>query len=82
LKNKFFQKVHAAEQSGASAEELNQLLGKGRAKKGMHEGDLAEGELEIGQVSALLNENLPAGEIVKNIWTEFEVVLKNPLKTT
>ncbi|MFN2456858.1 MAG: NAD(P)H-dependent flavin oxidoreductase [Chitinophagaceae bacterium] len=82
LKNKFFQKVHAAEQSGASAEELNQLLGKGRAKKGMQEGDLEEGELEIGQVSALLNEILPAGEIVKNIWTEFEVVLKNPLKTT
>ena len=55
LHNKFFEEVQEAEERGASEEELSQLLGKGRAKKGMFEGDLEEGELEIGQVSALLD---------------------------
>ena len=55
LHNKFFEAVQEAEERGASEEELSQLLGKGRAKKGMFEGDLEEGELEIGQVSALLD---------------------------
>ena len=47
------------------------ILGRARAKKGMFEGDLQEGELEIGQVSSLLKEILPAGDIVKNVWKEF-----------
>jgi len=47
------------------------ILGRARAKKGMFEGDLLDGELEIGQVSSLLKEILPAGEIVKNVWKEF-----------
>ena len=81
LKNKFFQEVVAAEKRGASIEELQQLLGKGRAKKGMFEGELDEGELEIGQVSALLKNILPAEKIVKDIWEEFHEALRNPVKT-
>ncbi|MFL5808287.1 MAG: NAD(P)H-dependent flavin oxidoreductase [Flavisolibacter sp.] len=82
LKNKFFQQVQEAEMRGANEEELQQLLGRARAKKGMHEGDLDEGELEIGQVSALLDGILPAADIVKNTWMEFQNALSNPLKKT
>jgi enoyl-[acyl-carrier protein] reductase II len=71
LKNKFFQQVADAESNGASIEELQQLLGRGRAKLGMFEGDLEEGELEIGQVSAMLSEIQPASEVVEEIWKEF-----------
>ena len=80
MKNEFFKQVQEAEQNGATAEELNALLGRARAKKGMFEGDLAEGELEIGQVSALLHSILPAGDIVKNVWKEFTDGLANPVK--
>jgi enoyl-[acyl-carrier protein] reductase II len=80
MKNEFFKQVQEAELKGATAEELNTLLGRARAKKGMFEGDLAEGELEIGQVSALLDGILPAGEIVKNVWAEFINGLANPVK--
>lgn len=82
LKNKFFQQVQEAELRGADDEELKQLLGRARAKKGMHEGDLDEGELEIGQVSALLDDILPAGKIVENVWKEFNEALRRPLKNT
>jgi len=82
LKNKFFQQVQEAELRGADDEELKQLLGRARAKKGMHDGDLDEGELEIGQVSALLNDILPAGRIVENVWKEFKEALGRPLKNT
>lgn len=71
LKNKFFEQVREAEEKGASRETLQQLLGRGRSKRGMFEGNLDEGELEIGQVSALLREILPADKIVENIWEEF-----------
>lgn len=71
LKNDFFKRVQDAEIKGASKEELMAILGRARAKKGMFEGDLQEGELEIGQVSSLLNEILPAEEIVKKVWKEF-----------
>ena len=80
LKNKFFQQVQEAEQRGASNEELQQILGRARAKKGMYEGDLDEGELEIGQVSALLDDILPAEKIVENVWNEFTSALIHPLK--
>lgn len=80
IKNEFFRKVQEAEWRGATPEELKALLGRARAKKGMFEGDLAEGELEIGQVSALLDDILPAGEIVKQVWDEFRATLDNPLK--
>ena len=71
LKNNFFEEVKAAELRGATEEELKNLLGRGRAKKGMFEGDMNEGELEIGQVSALIKEIKPAAEVVKEIWEEF-----------
>jgi len=81
LKNKFYEQVSAAEKRGATVEEMKELLSRGRAKKGMLEGNLEEGELEIGQVSALLKEIIPAGEIVENIWMEFNEGLRNPVKT-
>jgi enoyl-[acyl-carrier protein] reductase II len=80
MKNKFFQQVTEAEMRGAGIGELKELLGRARAKKGMHEGDLDEGELEIGQVSALLDDILPAKKIVENIRKEFENSLADPLK--
>jgi enoyl-[acyl-carrier protein] reductase II len=79
IKNKFFEQVQAAENSGASVEELQMLLGRGRSKQGMFEGKLEEGELEIGQVCAIIKEIKPAGEILKEIWTDFENALQNPL---
>jgi enoyl-[acyl-carrier protein] reductase II len=72
LRNEFFRKVHEMERSGASAEVLQELLGKGRAKLGMFEGDLINGELEIGQASALIREILPAGKIVEEIISEWK----------
>lgn len=72
LKNDFFKRIEEAELRGASTEEQKQILGRARAKKGMFEGDMIEGELEIGQVSAMLDEILPAGEIVNNMMNEFE----------
>ena len=71
IKNNFFNIIVNAENKGASKEELAGLLGHGRAKKGMFEGDLEEGELEIGQASASFNAIMPAAEIVKEIWDEF-----------
>ncbi len=71
LKNKFYNDVQEAESRGASIEQLQQLLGRGRAKLGMFDGDLENGELEIGQVSALLKDIPEAAEIVQNIWKEF-----------
>lgn len=80
LRNKFFDQIREAELKGADRGALQQILGRARAKKGMFEGDLDEGELEIGQVSALINEILPAATIVDEIRLEFEEGLKHPLK--
>lgn len=71
IKNDFFQAVNKLEQEGADGSELRALLGHGRAKKGMFEGDLAEGELEIGQVSSIINEVLPVETIMKNLLQEY-----------
>ncbi len=79
IKNKFYKEIQEAEWKGASVEELKSLLGRSRAKKGMFEGDMYEGELEIGQVSAIVREIIPAGDIVKNVWHEFQEALANPL---
>ena len=79
LKNPFYAQVEAAEQAGASKETLQMLLGKGRAKKGMLEGDLKEGELEIGQASALIRDILPAADIIENLWFEFRKSWAEPL---
>jgi enoyl-[acyl-carrier protein] reductase II len=80
LKNKFFEKVEEAEKRGATEEELKILLGRARSKTGMFEGNLEDGELEIGQVSAIVDEILPAARIVENIWQEFENALQQPIK--
>lgn len=80
LKNDFYRQVREAEEKCASVDELQKLLGRGRAKKGMFEGDMNEGELEIGQVSALIKKIKPAAEIVKELWNEFEESLAQPLK--
>jgi enoyl-[acyl-carrier protein] reductase II len=77
LKNKFYDEVRAAELRGASKQELEMLLGKRRARKGIFEGDLDEGELEIGQVSAQLKTIMPAGDIVREIWLEYQMIKKN-----
>ena len=82
MKNKFFNEVQEAEIKGASVEELKTLLGRARAKKGMFEGELEEGELEIGQVSANLENILPAAKIVDEVWRNFKEALANPIKIT
>jgi enoyl-[acyl-carrier protein] reductase II len=71
IKNKFYEQVQEAEQRGAHEAELTSLLGKGRAKKGMFEGDLNEGELEIGQAACLIRDIQPASVIVNEVWSEF-----------
>jgi len=81
LKNEFFNKVYAAEQDGATKAYMNELLGRGRAKLGMFEGDMIEGELEIGQVSAQINAIKPAAEVVAEIWNEFVQVSQQPFYT-
>lgn len=76
VKNEFFEQISTAYQSGASVEELKTLLGRGRAKKGMFEGDLDNGELEIGQISGLISDIKPAKEIVDEIIQEFRSALE------
>jgi enoyl-[acyl-carrier protein] reductase II len=71
LKNAFYTQVKEAESHCVSDQALHDLLGRGRAKKGMFEGDLTEGELEIGQVAALIQDIRPAAEVLQSIWTEF-----------
>ncbi len=79
LKNAFYKKIEEAYSHEATAAQLQELLGKGRAKKGMFNGDLDEGELEIGQVSALIHEIKPAAEILKEIWLQFLDALEKPV---
>jgi len=76
VKNAFFEQVEVAEMRGATTEELKELLGKGRAKKGMFEGDLENGELEIGQVSATIQEILPVKTIMENLISEYKSAVK------
>lgn len=71
LKNPFYHAIQAAYARGATVEALRRLLGRGRAKRGMFEGDMEEGELEIGQVAALIHELKPAAAIVKEVMAEF-----------
>lgn len=76
LKNSFSEKVNELEKKGASVEELSNLLGRGRAKKGMFEGDLVEGELEIGQVSGAIDKIQTVKEVVDEIVAEYNLVIK------
>lgn len=78
IKNDFYVKVFEAENRGASKEELIELLGRARAKTGMFEGNLQDGELEIGQVSGMINEIKPAADIVDELWNEFKATAANP----
>ncbi|WP_353078314.1 nitronate monooxygenase [Flavobacterium sp.] len=73
IKNKFFNDIQAAYANCASVEDLKTLLGRARAKKGMFEGDLVEGELEIGQIAGLIHDILPVETIVNNVITEFNL---------
>ncbi len=73
IKNHFFEEVNQAEQNGATTEELREILGKRRAKKGIFEGDLENGELEIGQVSAQIHEILSVKEIMETLMAEFRI---------
>ncbi len=71
IKNKFYMDIQAAQERGASKEELLEILGRARAKKGMFEGDMDEGELEIGQISGTIDKVLTAKEIIQEIVTDF-----------
>ncbi len=73
IKNKFYEKLQALYRTCPTVDEIKALLGRGRAKKGMFEGDLEEGELEIGQVAALFDDILPAGEVVRRMLEEFRL---------
>lgn len=77
IKNNFWQQVQKAYTEGATKEELQELLGRGRAKKGMFEGDLVEGELEIGQGSSLINEIISAEDVVFSMMKEFDEAKNN-----
>ncbi len=77
IKNKFYNAVDEAEKRGASAEELTALLGRARAKKGMFEGNLDDGELEIGQVSSSIRDIKPAADVLAEIYSEFEQTLRS-----
>ena len=73
IKNKFYDQIQDAYANDSNKDDLRKLLGRGRAKKGMFEGDLEEGELEVGQVSAMINSIMPVAEIIKEITDEYEL---------
>lgn len=78
IKNDFYQQVQAAEERCADVAEMHDILGRARAKKGMFEGDMHEGELEIGQVSSIINDIKPAATVVAEVWQEFVQTAANP----
>jgi enoyl-[acyl-carrier protein] reductase II len=71
IKNKFYERVAEAERRGATQQELNAILGKRRSRLGIFEGDLDEGELEIGQVAGAVGQIRPAADILKDLWNEY-----------
>jgi enoyl-[acyl-carrier protein] reductase II len=82
LKNQFAEQIQAAEAAGESKDKLAEMLGRGRAKKGMFEGDLEEGELEVGQVSSMIREIKPAAEIIQELVEDCKNALQRGLKLT
>jgi enoyl-[acyl-carrier protein] reductase II len=77
IKNRFYQQVQELEDRGASPDELRQLLGHGHAKKGIFEGDLEEGELEIGQVASLITEIIPAKQVIDEIIAHYNKTIRS-----
>jgi enoyl-[acyl-carrier protein] reductase II len=75
IKNQFFERINAEEYSGASPQKLLEILGAGRSRKGIFEGDLTEGELEIGQVAAMINAIKPVSEIMEQLISEYKTAL-------
>jgi enoyl-[acyl-carrier protein] reductase II len=80
IKNKFYQEVQELYAKGATKEELIQLLGRARAKRGMFEGDLEEGELEIGQIAGLIHDIQPVSQIFETILSEFKLAQKESVQ--
>ena len=76
VKNEFYREIKEAELQGIAGEELKKKAGKGRSRKGMFEGDLECGELEIGEVSALIEELKPAGDIIREVVAEYNFELE------
>ena len=76
IKNKFYEQLAQLYQTYPSPEQLKQLLGRARAKRGMFEGDLEDGELEIGQISGLIHDIKPAGQIVAEMIAEYNLAKK------
>ena len=80
IKNKFYEDIQALYKTSPTVEQLRELLGRARAKRGMFEGDMVEGELEIGQIAGLIHDIKPVSQIVKDLMREFEeaksIVLK------
>lgn len=81
VKNDFYNEVQAAEDRGASAEEIREILGRGRSKKGIFEGDLSDGELEIGQISSLIDDLPSAADVVNAVIGEYNIRVENILST-
>ncbi len=77
LKNKFYQDLQSLYQSGASVDELRAHLGRARAKRGMFEGDVDEGELEIGQIASMIDDIKPAAEIIEEVIAQYNEGLAN-----
>ena len=80
MKNRFYNEIQKAYKNNATYSDLKDLLGRGRAKKGMFDGDLDEGELEIGQVSALIKDNMPVSDIISEIIEDFKLPRKRSSK--
>lgn len=81
IKNDFYNEVQAAEDRGASAEEVREILGRGRSKKGIFEGDLTNGELEIGQVSSLIDSLPSAADVIEKLIAEYNIRVENFIST-
>lgn len=81
IKNEFFSKVKGMEDSGANAEDLREFLGRGRSKKGIFEGDLTEGVLEIGQISSYINKIVPASEVIEEFMESYQKTIRSLYNT-
>ena len=82
LKNPFFESIYNLEQNGGSTDQIKEALGKGRAKRGMFEGDMEQGELEIGQVASYISQEQTAQEIIQEIISSYTHILQQIKKNT